>query len=84
MGYSPWGRKESDTTERLTLTHHYFRFCCRCECVAHPAFDRFQFVCTIQVSPTQDMLLSAPRPDLGMLGVTKLDAESPLTVEDVG
>ena len=20
MGYSPWGRKESDTTERLTLT----------------------------------------------------------------
>ena len=21
MGYSPWGRKESDTTERLTLSH---------------------------------------------------------------
>ena len=21
MGYSPWGRKESDTTERLTHTH---------------------------------------------------------------
>ena len=20
MGYSPWGRKESDTTERLSLT----------------------------------------------------------------
>ena len=22
MGYSPWGRKELDTTERLTLSHH--------------------------------------------------------------
>ena len=21
MGYSPWGRKESDTTEQLTHTH---------------------------------------------------------------
>ena len=24
MGYSPWGRKESDTTERLTHTHMSF------------------------------------------------------------
>ena len=24
MGYSPWGRKESDTTERLHLTLPYF------------------------------------------------------------
>ena len=23
VGYSPWGRKESDTTERLTHTHTY-------------------------------------------------------------
>ena len=23
MGYSPWGRKESDTTEQLTLSHLY-------------------------------------------------------------
>ena len=22
VGYSPWGCKESDTTERLTLTHY--------------------------------------------------------------
>ena len=22
MGYTPWGRKESDTTEQLTLSHH--------------------------------------------------------------
>ena len=22
MGYIPWGRKESDTTEQLTLSHH--------------------------------------------------------------
>ena len=22
VGYSPWGRKESDTTERLTLSHY--------------------------------------------------------------
>ena len=25
MGYSPWGCKESDTTERLSLTHENFR-----------------------------------------------------------
>ena len=24
MGYSPWGRKESDTTERLTLSLFHF------------------------------------------------------------
>ena len=23
MGYSPWGRKESDMTEQLTLTFHF-------------------------------------------------------------
>ena len=82
MGYSPWGRKESDTTERLT--HRYFRLCCGCGRVSHPALDRFQFICTIQVSPTLNTLLSVPRPDLGMSGVTKLNTESLLTVEDVG
>ena len=25
MGYSPWGRKESDTTERLSLTLAHLR-----------------------------------------------------------
>ena len=24
VGYSPWNRKESDTTERLTLSHFHF------------------------------------------------------------
>ena len=24
VGYSPWGRKESDTTERFYFTHLYF------------------------------------------------------------
>ena len=24
MGYSPWGSKESDTTEQLHHHHHYF------------------------------------------------------------
>ena len=28
MGYSPWGRKESDTTERLTHTFTLFTFHC--------------------------------------------------------
>ena len=26
MGYNPWGRKESDTTERLTHTHKALTF----------------------------------------------------------
>ena len=33
MGYSPWGRKESDTTERLTHTHthtHTHTMCIQC------------------------------------------------------
>ena len=29
VGYSPWGCKESDTTERLTLSFHM----CACRCV---------------------------------------------------
>ena len=24
-GYSPWGHKESDRTERLTHTHNYYK-----------------------------------------------------------
>ena len=26
MGYSPWGRKELDMTERLTLSLHFHAF----------------------------------------------------------
>ena len=26
VGYSPWGRKESDTTEQLTLSLSFFRY----------------------------------------------------------
>ena len=34
MGCSPWGRKELDTTERLTHTHTHTRVCvCVCVCV---------------------------------------------------
>ena len=33
MGYGPWGPKESDTTERLTLLDHRIPFpFCACEC----------------------------------------------------
>ena len=38
VGYSPWGRKESDTTEQLSTAHstwgpdrqYYLSFCCCC------------------------------------------------------
>ena len=29
VGYSPWGRKESDTTKQLTLAVFFFFFYCR-------------------------------------------------------
>ena len=28
-GYSPWGHKESDTTERLTYTQAFAYICCQ-------------------------------------------------------
>ena len=33
MGYSPWGNKESDTTERLTLNYVICIYVCMCVCV---------------------------------------------------
>ena len=38
MGYSPWGHKESDTTEQLTLRNHSRNVggVCVCVCVGPP------------------------------------------------
>ena len=36
MGYSPWGRKESDMTERLTLSHSDIQFSHSCPTLCDP------------------------------------------------
>ena len=41
MGYSPWGRKESNTTERLTVSQFFFQ-----------AFRGTQKKCKTQTVPT--------------------------------
>ena len=46
VGYSPWGRKESDTTERLHLHFSlFFSLCLECPFGASPPFSKAQFKC---------------------------------------
>ena len=52
MSYSPWGLKESDTTEQLTHTHMYLRS------------STSQLHCQLQTCPT--LLAQVLRPQVGL------------------
>ena len=40
VGYSPWGRKELDTTEQLTFTFHYYNYKLCPKCIQRPLNDK--------------------------------------------
>ena len=52
VGYSPWGRKESDTTERLSLSLFTFRGCQTLQVVGTAAKWRVCLVYDKQITPS--------------------------------
>ena len=45
MGYSPWGRKESDMTERLSTAQHMYTHVCVHMCI-YTVIHVYVCVCT--------------------------------------
>ena len=67
VGYSPWGRKESDTTERLTYTVW-------CQVPLSKGFSRQEYWSGLLCPPPRD--LTGNLPDPGMESRSALQADS--------